>query len=437
MYTLKYSIFVVIALFVALSVAAGGRGGPDLYDGKTAVIQLNKGNFAKKVFGSEHVWLVEFYAPWCGHCKNLAPEYEKAATNLKGIVRVGAVNCDEEQEICGTYEVKGFPTIKLFPSKLTETKGGFHKKPEDYNGARSAGGMVSFALSKLPSFVTAVTSSSEEKFLGNELNKVLLFTNKDKTSDLYKALSIDYHHRLVLGEAKHTDKKLVAKYEVENFPTLLVIKSEGEVIKYDGKLGHELLTKFLEPHALPAKQPVEEEPKSKSKSKPAAEPVPEPEPETGEIFDIRDQASFDTRCVNKGGLCAIALLDPENTDEPDHVKYVATLQKLGEKWKGKFRIMYMDGPAQKDFTKQLDTPQQYPNLVVLNPRKLRYTPFMGAFEEEAISDFLDSVLLGKKNYSCKLPAIVDQSAEEPKKPRKPEPESEPEPEHTGDEKEEL
>jgi len=64
------------------------------YGKNSDVIELTKDNFAKQVFSSEHVWLIEFYAPWCGHCKQLAGDYEKAAKNLKGIVRVGAVNCD-------------------------------------------------------------------------------------------------------------------------------------------------------------------------------------------------------------------------------------------------------------------------------------------------------------------------------------------------------
>jgi len=51
--------------------------------------------------------VVEFYAPWCGHCQRLAPEYEKAATNLKGMIKVGGVNCDEEKQLCGQYGIQG------------------------------------------------------------------------------------------------------------------------------------------------------------------------------------------------------------------------------------------------------------------------------------------------------------------------------------------
>ena len=51
----------------------------------------------------------------CGHCRNLAPEYQKAAKALKGIVGVGAIDCDQEanKPLCGQYGIQGFPTIKV------------------------------------------------------------------------------------------------------------------------------------------------------------------------------------------------------------------------------------------------------------------------------------------------------------------------------------
>jgi protein disulfide-isomerase A6 len=118
----------------------------------------------------------------------------------------------------------GFPTIKIFPSKIQPTKDGkgFEKIPEDYNGARTAAAIANYAVDKMPNFVAPVTSKNVDKFLAAyvvrslcpnifsepELAKVILFTDKDKTPNMYKSLAIDYHFELNLGEVRKTDKDL-------------------------------------------------------------------------------------------------------------------------------------------------------------------------------------------------------------------------------------
>ena len=54
-----------------------------LYTSTDDVIELTASNFQREVINSDELWLVEFYAPWCGHCQRLAPEWKKAASNLK------------------------------------------------------------------------------------------------------------------------------------------------------------------------------------------------------------------------------------------------------------------------------------------------------------------------------------------------------------------
>ena len=114
------------------------KGKADVSD----VITLTDDNFQSLVMDSEDHWLVEFYAPWCGHCKNLAPEWEEAAQKLSGEVKLGALDATQAEAIAQKYQIKGFPTIKLFPA-------GKKGKAQDYNGARDATGITEFALKTL------------------------------------------------------------------------------------------------------------------------------------------------------------------------------------------------------------------------------------------------------------------------------------------------
>ena len=105
-------------------------------------IELNSANYEKLFIDGNKLkngnWFVKFYAPWCGHCKNLKPAWEKAAKALKGVVKVGAVDMTTDQSVGGPYGIKGFPTLKFF--------GADKKKPLDYSGGRDADSIVNYAL---------------------------------------------------------------------------------------------------------------------------------------------------------------------------------------------------------------------------------------------------------------------------------------------------
>ena len=79
-----------------LGVKGGSSGGSGGSGNNKDVITLTESNFDEMVMQSEDMWLVEFFAPWCGHCKKLAPEWAKAATELKGKVKLGAVDATTE-----------------------------------------------------------------------------------------------------------------------------------------------------------------------------------------------------------------------------------------------------------------------------------------------------------------------------------------------------
>jgi len=102
------------------------------------VLELSDETFKDGVSGKD-IMLVEFYAPWCGHCKRLAPEYETAATELlknDPPVALAKVDCvGDGKESCSKYGVSGYPTLKIFRD------GEFS---QEYDGPRESAGIVSF-----------------------------------------------------------------------------------------------------------------------------------------------------------------------------------------------------------------------------------------------------------------------------------------------------
>jgi protein disulfide-isomerase A6 len=111
------------------------------------VIELTDDNFDSTVFNDENMWLIAFYAPWCGHCKKLLPEWTAAATQLRGTVKIAKVDATVHQKLASRYQIQGYPTIKVFsPGK------GDNKRVEEYQGPRETAGIVQYALDKLDKF---------------------------------------------------------------------------------------------------------------------------------------------------------------------------------------------------------------------------------------------------------------------------------------------
>ncbi|MCL7038766.1 hypothetical protein MKW94_025000, partial [Papaver nudicaule] len=108
----------------------------------SSVVVLTGENFNEIVLDETKDVLVEFYAPWCGHCKSLAPIYEKVATayKLEGNVVIANLDADKHKDLAERYGISGFPTLKFFP------KG--NKAGEDYDGGRDVDDFVSFINEK-------------------------------------------------------------------------------------------------------------------------------------------------------------------------------------------------------------------------------------------------------------------------------------------------
>ena len=147
----------------------------------SSVLDLIPDNFDDVVLKSGKPALVEFFAPWCGHCKKLAPIYEELATNFdfaKDKVSIAKVDADAEKDLGRKFGVQGFPTLKWFDGKSAT--------PTDYQGGRDLESLSSFISEKTglkiktkkaaPSAVEMLTDKSFKTEIGGNKDVLVAFT---------------------------------------------------------------------------------------------------------------------------------------------------------------------------------------------------------------------------------------------------------------------
>jgi len=126
------------------------------------VLDLGASNFQEAIDANDNL-LVEFYAPWCGHCKKLAPEWEKAADRLADEdppIKIAKVDCPANSDLCQKYGVSGYPTIKMF-------KGG--EEAGKYEQARSSDAIVAYMRKQAgPASVEVATQEKWDKVKNNK-----------------------------------------------------------------------------------------------------------------------------------------------------------------------------------------------------------------------------------------------------------------------------
>ncbi|CAK7242554.1 MAG: protein disulfide-isomerase precursor [Sporothrix thermara] len=165
---MKYSKSLIMALVAFGSTLVSGAETSDVHQLKTSTFD----EFIK----TNEIVLAEFFAPWCGHCKALAPEYEEAATTLKEKnIKLAKIDCTEEAELCQTYGVEGYPTLKIFRGTDNVVA---------YKGQRKAAAITSYMIKQSLPAVSTITKDNLDEF--KKADKVVLvayFKADDKASN--------------------------------------------------------------------------------------------------------------------------------------------------------------------------------------------------------------------------------------------------------------
>ncbi|KAK6271837.1 hypothetical protein POUND7_008920 [Theobroma cacao] len=209
------------------------------------VVVLKGGNFSDFIEKNKFV-MVEFYAPWCGHCQALAPEYAAAATELKGEgVVLAKVDATEENELSQEYDVQGFPTVYFFVD-------GEHKP---YPGARNKEAIVTWIKKKIgPGIYNVTTLDDAERILTSETKVALGYLNSlvgPESEELAAASrlqdDVNFYQTVNPDVAKlfHIDPQVKR-------PALVLLKKEAEKIShFDGQFVKTAISEFIFSNKLP------------------------------------------------------------------------------------------------------------------------------------------------------------------------------------------
>lgn len=210
------------------------------------VLVLTDSNFQSRLSAFD-LALVKFYAPWCGHCKQLAPEFEKAATILKNNdppVILAEVDCTGDgKDTCETFGVSGYPTLKAF-------KRG--EKVFDYEGPRQSNGIVKYMQSKAgPNSRLLETVADAEKFLDNPENSVVGFFEEEGSllNDQFQQLasSLSDNFRFAHTFSADVRDKFVHKNTAVIFQSpRLQTKLEPAQIEFTGQFELSYLKEWVE-----------------------------------------------------------------------------------------------------------------------------------------------------------------------------------------------
>ncbi|CAD6184210.1 unnamed protein product [Caenorhabditis auriculariae] len=207
------------------------------------VLEYTDSNF-EDLIKQHEVALVKFYAPWCGHCKRMAPEYDRAATKLlrnDPPIALVKVDCTTEKSVCDKFGVKGFPTLKIFRNGAAA---------QDYDGPREADGIVKYMRGQSgPSSREIKTVADFEKFTGGDDNVVLgFFESESKLKDSFLKVADTERDRFSFGHSSNPDVLKKAGYSddiVVYTPKKLHNKFDTNEFKYDGNYDTDKIKNFL------------------------------------------------------------------------------------------------------------------------------------------------------------------------------------------------
>ncbi|CAM8992636.1 unnamed protein product [Rhodiola kirilowii] len=214
------------------------------------VIELVDSNIDAAISTFDYI-LIDFYAPWCGHCKRLAPELDAAAPILSGLkepVVIAKVDADKYSSLAYKHEIDGYPTLKLF----------MHGVPTNYNGPRKAEALVRYLKKFVSPNVSVLDSDSAVKSFVEEAGSSFpIFIGFGLNKSTVSEFAIKYKKKAWFSVAKDFSEDVMILYDFDKVPALVAIHpTYDERSVFYGPFEDTFLGAFVKQNLFPLVMPI-------------------------------------------------------------------------------------------------------------------------------------------------------------------------------------
>lgn len=347
-----------ILAFVANALAASEQdaiASPD-----SAVVKLTAEDFHGFIKENPLV-LTEFFAPWCGHCKALGPEFSKAADALtEKNIKLVQIDCTEQQELCQEHEIKGYPTLKVFR--------GHEQEPKDYQGPRSAQGIVNYMIKQSLPAVSLINDFDDlNDFILETQSAVIVETGSSHNESLYKLADILREEYTFVQTAS---KEFADKYGKDKI--LIFLDKDEEPVAYEGDGTYESIVEFINVESVP-------------------------------LFGELDGSTY-----HKYAESSLPLGYFFYTSEDERAKWAKTFTKIAKEHRGKINFVAIDAIKFGRHAENLNMEQEFPLFVIHDSTNKKFGfPQDEELTEAQVVEFVEKYTKGEVEPKVKTEEIPE------------------------------
>ena len=324
------------------------------------------------LYQRKNIWFVYFYRKGDQNYEQYVKTMIEFAEKTDGLFNAGAVNCIKDEEICEEFEISQTPSIIFFSENQKE-----HKK---YEGKIEFNSLFNYATKRMSYYVNEITRDKLSDFFSKKPDKyhVILFTSKESTPSLYKALSKFFINKLIFGEVHKTQTELVELFKIKEFPTLMVMLDE-EKNKYEiykKKLNYESLKSYLNKFAVKTKTAVVTKVKEMN-------------------YNIYNTLGT---CSNSDGknVCLLYLIKENKPNRKD----MQILESIHDKYeKDHIKVYYLNYKKNKNvFNSFEDLNENNAKIVIIKGKRKKYMSVDKDEFDKNIYNVIENVISGGGNF---------------------------------------